>query len=67
MFLDLICTVWEDWNFIYGVKVSYELHSAILLFSTRRGANVSPMVALFESFQCRETLTCDIQNCQPAN
>ena len=31
-FLNLICTMWKDWNFIYGVKVSYELNSALLLF-----------------------------------
>ena len=27
-----IPTVWKDWNFIYDVKVSFELNSAILLF-----------------------------------
>ena len=32
VFLNLICTEWKDWNFIWDVQVSYELNSAIFLF-----------------------------------
>ena len=32
VFLNLICIAWKYWNFIFGVKVSYDLYSAILLF-----------------------------------
>ena len=32
IFQNLICTVWKDWNFIYGVQVSYQLNSTILFF-----------------------------------
>ena len=32
VFFNLIFTVWKEWNFISGVKASYELNSAILLF-----------------------------------
>ena len=27
VFLNLICTVWKDWKFIYGVKLLYVLNS----------------------------------------
>ena len=45
VFLNLICTMWNDWNFIYGVYVLCELNSTNLAFSTRRGANVPQTVA----------------------
>ena len=51
VFWNLIRTVRKDWNFIYGVKVSYELNFAILLFRPDGGANDPQTVTLsFYSF-----------------
>ena len=32
VFRNMIFTAWKDRNFIYGIKASYKLHSAMLLF-----------------------------------
>ena len=54
-----VCTAWKDWNFIYGVKVSYKLNFAILLFRPDALPMSSQRVALsfLETFVSLATVT----------